>query len=425
MSFPQPSRLNFDILANLDGPLIQELTKIIRCSKGLEELVINDTDEFLSYGGEIVFDILSDLTSHHFLTNLKLGGVGIEASRLLQGMKTTSVQKLSLTFVYAGSIDEPDPFLVLTSLGPNLTTLSIENAIPHSVGVQCPRVHTVDLSMFGLVSLRSLTHMFPNLANLSFYSESGGEDNQDRVEERRAENLAEFEADGSPWSSLQRLEGSIRQLYMIGFPFHVKSLELSLMATKEIPMCLALLDSLSPNILDLSIYVGQFQALSELETFLTRAFGGLTQCTHLSLTFSMEGMSSRPSDFESMLLSALEKLTVRLLGIRFPRVISWSSTDFDGWDSIDPDQPGPDPLQSYLCAIDTKALATTIAERIPSLHHVGLDVANQSRTGGYWEIVRNQGVAPGTISLKRVCDFSRHWRTMENIPEVGELGNKN
>lgn len=371
MSFPQPSRLNFDILANLfafaksrtdvfslmktcrclrapatrhilsfpvylrwreqilsfcnymltkstrrtrcrflrslhvlifledrDGPLIQELTKIIRCSKGLEELVINDTDEFLSYGGEIVFDILSDLTSHHFLTNLKLGGVGIEASRLLQGMKTTSVQKLSLTFVYAGSIDEPDPFLVLTSLGPNLTTLSIENAIPHSVGVQCPRVHTVDLSMFGLVSLRSLTHMFPNLANLSFYSESGGEDNQDRVEERRAENLAEFEADGSPWSSLQRLEGSIRQLYMIGFPFHVKSLELSLMATKEIPMCLALLDSLSPNILDLSIYVGQFQALSELETFLTRAFGGLTQCTHLSLTFSMEGMSSRPSDFE-------------------------------------------------------------------------------------------------------------------------------
>ncbi|KAJ3491705.1 hypothetical protein NLI96_g509 [Meripilus lineatus] len=423
-------------LGNKNGLLAQNLAKIIQNSTGLEELVIRDIEDFLWSGGGVVFEALSDLKSHDALTRLELRHVSNEASRLLQAMNIKSLSELLLVFGY-GSGDEPAPFKLLAGLGPNLTTLSLENAGPYSVGVQCPHVHTLDMMSCSLLPSRDLTRMFPNLVNLSFHNKFGPDDDEE-IEERRVENQAGFEADGNPWPSLQRLSGTISHLYMFGFIFQVKFLELSTVSAKKSAMCLAMIDDLSPINLHLLIDVATF-SLSELEMFLTRAFGGLTQCTYLSLSFEMDGISLDLSDFEPMLVSVLERLKVHLLEIRIPPVYRrWTMEELCDDDDDDDDEDDDDltrnpfdPLDDYLCAIDTKALITTIAERIPSLHHAGLWIGNQSRTGGYWEIVRIPGgenkeqVASGTISLTRVCDFNGRRRTLYGIPEIGELGNKN
>ncbi|KAJ3491691.1 hypothetical protein NLI96_g507 [Meripilus lineatus] len=412
-------------LGNKDRLLIQNLAETIRHSIGLEELVISRTEDFLLSGGRVVFDALSDLKSHNALRRLELRNVLKEASCLLQVMKTTSVLELSLAFGFDDDY-EPDPFDLLAGLGPNLTTLSLQNAMPYSVGVQCPHVHTLNMMSCDTVPLRDLKQMFPNLVNLAFHTEYGYDDDED-IEDMRAEYQAEFDANGDPWTSLQRLSGTVPHLYMFGFSFQVKVLELSTVSAKKSAMCLAVIDDLSPIDLDLPIYVAAF-SLSELEAFLTRAFGGLTQCTRLSLSFDMGGVSFDLSDFQSMLVSVLEKLKVRLLGIRFPRV--YRRMSFEEIYEVDPTRLRLDPIENYLCAIDTKALATTIAKRIPSLHHVGVDIENQSRTRGYWEIVRIPGgedkeqVASDTISLTRVCNFDEHRHTLYSIPEVGELGDK-
>ncbi|KAJ3491717.1 hypothetical protein NLI96_g508 [Meripilus lineatus] len=441
------------LLKDKDGPLLQKLAKVIQYSTRLEELVLQETEEFLSVGGDVVFSTLSDLTSHRALTKLQLGSVSTEASRLLEAMKATSVLELSLTFVSASLLDDPDPLELLAGLGPNLTTLYIDNALPYSdsEGVQCPNLHTLTLWSFGLLPLRCLTRMFPNLVNLSFHSEYGDEYGENQIEASRAENLAEYEADGGPWSSLQRLSGNIRQLYILGFSFHVKFLDLSMAVAEEAPMCIALIDNLSPNILDLSILVRTFKTLSELEAFLSRATSGLTQCTHLILSFTMDGVSFDLTDFQvsypvstishqswltilnkAMLVSVLEKLTVHLLGIRIPCFTSRACLMLGLCEDVfDPSQCRPDPLETFLCAIDTKALATTIADRIPVLRHVGLHIGNQPGTSGLWEVVRLQGgesreeVVTSKINLNRACDFHEAEGIVYGSPDVGDTVSKN
>lgn len=79
----------------------------------------------------------------------------------------------------------------------------------------------------------------------------------------------------------------------------------------------------------------------------------------------------------------------------------------------------PDPDADYLESMDIHSFALQIAERAPTLGHVGVEITGLPAPQMYWQVVRSSESTQ--VSLLDVGDFSdghrRFWRSSEDMEE--------
>ncbi|EMD39443.1 hypothetical protein CERSUDRAFT_71365 [Gelatoporia subvermispora B] len=294
------------------------------------------------------------------LEEIDLREVGRVASKLLQEVSSEIVTaRIAFDSQYPRAPPHDISSLLVNSTT-RLQDLRYYGAWFQSHTVQFLALHTLEIPHCDITEIKSLLLTFPNLRSLYTTSKSwSGDIYLGRHTHIRDINLAFQEAHGR-WTRLDRLSGSMDQIYVLGITSPVEFLELeSKMSIENLTFVSALLADANPSRLRLILNMSYFP-LALLPEMLNHS----TALSHVYLTVDLPNNGAKMSDIIRILMEQ-----VRLLPPLTHLVIRWSTMLYGSLNG---------PKRRSNVVDDLANLGRAIMGELPSLRFVGIESTNRA-----------------------------------------------
>ncbi|CAL1713492.1 unnamed protein product [Somion occarium] len=416
-----------------DNPhLFRAILKTLQYATRLQELELNDAEEFLVYD-EHFARVVSSLLDLRCLVLSGIEEQGLESLRTLRAPLT----HLTVRFGAMNSNeDPPEPTPFLASVSNTLEMIDFDN--PNMEGISgivvCPKVHTFKIQQYWTLPTRHLVLCFPNLKRLNVLTEERL--NRAETDAFRVQNKTEL-ASTQSWTSLDRLDADVNTAFLLALNCRVSLWNAEHICHwdwRKLPIVLgdihptrltlrvlepeaavpgALLD-LSPatELTSLSLEVEIHRESADLSLLMTRVAACLETAQSLvTLRLSVVHHAPRPCKFRPV--QEQEQVSDS-----DPGPGSDSDLDSDIFKLFARECMKPDDLDRDFEAIDMFAFATRLATSILSLKYVFVGLA-RCYEGPFqlWSVTRT-GCGDAflqTVDAETANDVLRH----NDMPETG------
>ncbi|KAI0751920.1 hypothetical protein C8Q80DRAFT_1160240 [Daedaleopsis nitida] len=318
-------------------------------------------------------------------------------SRTFLKALSADVQKVHIEYYCTGDEEDKEedptirnPIVHLKGICQTLTTLTgewfdVDNESDPTHDIVYPNLRHLEITTFDTVNIGHFTVAFPNLTSLVVYA---GENFLDPVDEEntRAANQ-EVQVEHGRWSRLERLKGSVTDIWPLAMDCEVESVDLCMILCRNAARFRDVIADVRPVHLS-ALMNGSVVCEPDFSTAL-REDGHRLRTMQLNIDFLEMDCDLDGNAMLTSLIHTLSTLTLTAFKLRMNCTLLRRTY---GYSILRQDRAGtPDlhEIERFLVELDVEALADRLQGNVPSLQSLTVELL--VKMGGRGEVTLQRG----------------------------------